>query len=177
MNTDEQAKMNWISHEGAPRQYLVRHDSVMGHLRSSVFICGFIAFAFALALPAYAEVTAKDAWVRATVPAQKTTAAYVTLQSTDYARIVEVKTPVAGHAEIHNSEMVGGVMKMDAMDDFLLLPGKTVELKPGGYHLMLMELPKPLAAGGKVPLTFVVEDRKGKRSNVEVSAEVRPIGR
>src|SRR5439155_13089749 len=118
-----------------------RHHSITDHLLSSVFICGFIAFSV------QAEVTAKDAWVRATVPAQKTTAAYVTIHSTDYARIVEVKTPAAGRAEIHKSEMSGGVMKMDAMDDFLLLPGKTVELKPGSYHLMLMELPKPLVAG------------------------------
>jgi len=128
---------------------------------------------------AFAEVTAKNAWVRATVPAQKTTAAYVTIHSTDYARIVEVKTPAAGHAEIHESKMTGGVMRMEAMDDFLLLPGTSVELKPGSYHLMLMELPKPLVAGTRVPITFVVEEGKGKtrRYSVEVSAEVRPLGK
>ena len=126
---------------------------------------------------AFAEVTAKDAWVRATVPAQKTTAAYVTIHSTEAARVVEVKTAAAGRAEIHKSEMAGGVMKMEMMEELALPAGKSVELRPGGTHLMLMELPKPLTAGGKVPLTFVIEDRKGKRSNLEVNAEVRPLGR
>jgi hypothetical protein len=144
-------------------------------MRNSILFLACLSFGS----PAFSEVTAKNAWVRATVPAQKTTAAYVTIHSTDYARIVEVKTPAAGHAEIHESKMTGGVMRMDAMDDFLLLPGTSVELKPGSYHLMLMELAKPLTAGSKVPLTFVVEEGKGKtrRYSVEVSAEVRPLGK
>lgn len=134
-----------------------------------------LAFMAAFAAPALAEVTATDAWVRGTVPAQKSTGAFMTLHSTEYARIVEVRTPLAKTAEIHASEMQGGVMQMHAMDDFLLLPGKRVELKPGGYHIMLMGLSKPLAAGDTVPLTLLIEESKGKRQTLEVKAEVRPL--
>ena len=131
---------------------------------------------FAVTLPALAEVTASNAWVRGTVPAQKTTAAYVSLHSTEGARVVEVRTNAAARAEIHSSEMRDGVMAMHSMGDFALPAGKTVELKPGGYHIMLLDLAKPLAAGDKVKLTLVVEEGK-RRSNVDVVAEVRPLGR
>jgi hypothetical protein len=130
----------------------------------------------ALSLPALAEVTASDAWVRGTVPAQKTTAAYLSLRSTEGARVVEVRTNAAARAEIHSSEMRDGVMAMHAMGNLALPPGKTVELKPGGYHIMLLDLAKPLAAGDKVKLTLVVEEGK-RRSNLDVVAEVRPLGR
>ena len=137
----------------------------------------WLALMAAFAAPALAEVSATDAWVRGTVPAQKSTGAFMTLHSTDYARIVEVRTPVAKAAEIHASEMQGGVMQMHAMEDFLLLPGKSVELKPGSYHIMLMGLAKPLAAGDTVPLTLVIEEAKGRRRTLEVRAEVRPLAK
>ena len=127
--------------------------------------------------PAFSAVTATDAWVRGTVPAQKTTGAFLTLHSTDHARIVAIRSPAARSVEIHSSEMENGVMRMQAMDDFLLLPGKSVELKPGGYHVMLMGLTRPLAAGDEVPLTFVIEDPQGKRTVLEVRAEVRALGK
>jgi periplasmic copper chaperone A len=129
-----------------------------------------------MALPALAEVTASDAWVRGTVPAQKTTAAYVSLKSTQGARVVEVRTKAAARAEIHSSEMHEGVMVMHAMEGFRLPAGKTVRLQPGGYHIMLLDLVKPLVAGDKVTLTLVVEEGK-RRSSLDVVADVRPLGR
>ena len=130
-----------------------------------------------MSLGSMADVTATDAWVRGTVPAQKSTGAFMTLLSTERARIVEVRTPLAKSAEIHASEMHGGVMHMHATDDLVLLPGKRVELKPGGYHIMLMGLARPLAAGESVPLTIVFEERQGKRRTLDVKAEVRPLGK
>ena len=130
----------------------------------------------ACALPALAEVTASNAWVRGTVPAQKTTGAFMSLRSTGPARIVEVRSSAAARAEIHSSEMHGGVMAMHATGDLVLPAGETVELKPGGYHIMLLDLAKPLVAGDKVTLTLVVEEGK-RRSNLDVVAEVRPLGR
>jgi copper(I)-binding protein len=152
--------------------------SASSGVRSSAFskLFAYLALA-ASSLAAIAEVTVSDAWVRGTVPAQKSTGAFMTLHSTDHARIVEVRTPVAQIAEIHASEMQGGVMQMHAMEDFLLLPGKRVELKPGGYHIMLMGLARPLAAGDSVPLTIVIEEAKGKRQTLEVKAEVRPLAK
>ncbi len=141
------------------------------HLCSSVFICGSLAFS----LPAAAAVTAKDVWVRGTVPAQKTTGAFATLTSTEDAKLVAVKSPAARIVEIHTMTSSGGVMHMHAVDAVPLPAGKPVQLQ-GDYHVMLVDLVKPLKAGDKVPLSFVTEDRRGRRATLEVSADVRPLG-
>ena len=157
-------------------RYFARHGNrpaFMNHPCSSVLICGSIA----LALNAAAAVTATDAWVRGTVPAQKVTGAFLTLESSEDARVVGVSTPAAKTAEIHESGMDHGTMRMKAVDFVALPAGKRIELKPGGYHVMLVDLTRPLAAGDLVPLTFTVEDSRGKRSTFEVKAEVRPLGR
>jgi len=136
-----------------------------------------LAAALAMALPAAAAVTATDAWVRGTVPAQKSTGAFVTLTSTEDARVVSVTTPAARSARIHESLMEGGRASMRPVESLALPAGRAVELRPGGYHVMLEGLAKPLAEGERVPLTFTVEGKGGKRSRVEVEAAVRPLGR
>jgi hypothetical protein len=130
-----------------------------------------------LSLPAAASVTATDAWVRGTVPAQKSTGAFVTLTSTEDARVVAVTTPAARSAQIHQSLMDGGRASMRHVESLTLPAGRSVELRPGGYHVMLEDLARPLAEGDRVPLTFTIEDKGGKRSRVEVDAAVRPLGR
>ncbi len=123
-----------------------------------------------------AEVTAKDAWVRGTVPAQKITGAFMTLTSTEDARIVAARSPVAKKAEIHASMMMGGVNHMHAVDAIALPAGKPVELKPGGSHVMLMELTTQVLPGESVPIFFTIEGKDGKRTQVEVKAQVRALG-
>jgi copper(I)-binding protein len=76
--------------------------------------------------------------------------------------------------EIHEMAMDGNVMKMRAVPSLDLPAGKAVDLKPGGYHVMLMDLKKPLTAGDTVPITLVVESA-GQRETVEVKAAVRPL--
>ncbi|HUP98764.1 MAG TPA: copper chaperone PCu(A)C [Usitatibacter sp.] len=124
-----------------------------------------------------AEVTVKDAWVRGMVAAQKSTGAFLTLTSSEDAKLVAVSSAVAKSTEIHHSEMSNNVMHMHAVDAIVLPAGKAVELKPGGHHLMLMGVSKPVKEGDKVPLTLTIEDRHGKKSRVEVEAGVRPLGR
>jgi len=136
----------------------------------------FAALAMAAGL-AQASVTATDAWVRGTVAAQKTTGAFVTLQSSEESRLVAVTTPAARSAEIHASEQKQGVMHMHALDAIALPAGQRVELKPGSFHIMLVGLTRALSAGDTVPITFTFEDRQGKRTRIEVRAEVRPLGR
>jgi hypothetical protein len=136
-----------------------------------------LAILAALSLPAAASVTATDAWVRGTVPAQKSTGAFVTLTSTEDARVVAVTTPAARSAQIHESRMDDGRASMRHVESLMLPAGRSVELRPGGYHVMLEDLAKPLAEGDRVPLTFTIEDKGGKRSRVEVDAAVRPLGR
>jgi len=137
------------------------------------FIAG--ALLAALATPSLAQVEVKDPWVRATVPAQKATGAFMQLRSAQGARLVEVKSPVAGVVEIHEMKMVGDVMKMRAVPGLDLPAGKTVELKPGGYHLMLLELKQQMKEGDTAPLTLVVEGKDKKRASIEVRAVVRPL--
>jgi periplasmic copper chaperone A len=128
------------------------------------------------AASAHAAVTARDAWVRGTVPGQSSTGAFVTLESSEPATLVGVETPAARHAEVHASDMKDGVMRMRPAGRVALPPGKPVELQ-GATHVMLMELTHPLGEGERVPLTLIVEDAKGKRTRVEVVAPVRPLGR
>ena len=142
------------------------------HLCSSVFICGSLAFPMA----SHAEVTVKDAWVRATVPAQTVTGAFMTLTSSEEAKIVAVSSPAAKKAEIHTSMMMNGVNMMHSVDAIPMPAGKPVELKSGGYHVMLMDVVKPVKAGDIVPLTFTIEGKDGKRTPFEVKATVRPLG-
>jgi periplasmic copper chaperone A len=131
----------------------------------------------ALALPAAAAVTATDAWVRGTVPAQNATGAFVTFTSTEDARVVSVTTPAARSAQIHESRMEGGHATMREVNALPLPAGRPVQMRPGGFHVMLEELTRPLAEGDRVPLTFTIEDKAGKRSRLEVDAAVRPLGK
>jgi copper(I)-binding protein len=129
-----------------------------------------------LALPAFAEVTVKDAWVRGTVPTQSVTGAFMTVTSSVDAKLVGASTPIASMTEIHESKMKDGVNQMNAVESVALPAGKAVALKPGSYHMMMMGLTKPVVAGEKVPIELIVESG-GKRSIVKVQAEVRPLGK
>jgi copper(I)-binding protein len=136
-----------------------------------------LAFSATLLLspPALAQVEVEDPWVRATVPHQKTSGAFMRLESTKDTRLVEVRSPVAGAAEIHESTMKDNVMRMRKVDAVPVAAGRGTELKPGGYHVMLLRLKQQLKEGERVPLTLVFEDAAGNREVVEVSAPVRPL--
>lgn len=119
------------------------------------------------------NVTVTDAWARATVQGQKATGAFMKITAKDNAKLVGVSSPVAGVAEIHEMKMEKDIMKMAALPNGLDLPaGKAVELKPGGYHVMLMDLKAPLAKDTTVPVTLTFQDAKGVKSNVELKVQV-----
>jgi copper(I)-binding protein len=122
----------------------------------------------------YAQTIAvKDAWVRATVPGQMASGAFMKITAKDGARLVSVSSPLAGVAEVHEMKLEGDVMKMQAVAGGLELPpGKTVELKPGGYHVMLMDLKAPLKTNSKVPMTLTFKNAKGVQSKVELKLPV-----
>lgn len=129
----------------------------------------------ALAGTAFAQVTVSDAWVRATVAAQKASGAFMKLTADKGARLIEARSPVAGVVEIHEMALENNVMKMRAIAGLELPAGKPVELKPGGYHVMLMELKGPLNVGDVVPITLVFEGPDKARQSVEVKASVRAL--
>ncbi len=121
---------------------------------------------------AWAQVKVDNAWARATVQGQKATGAFMTLTAPQATRLVSVSTPVAGVAEIHEMKMDGGVMKMRAMPALELPANQAIELKPGGYHLMLMDLKTPLSKEGSVALTLTFRDAKGTESKQQVNVPV-----
>lgn len=121
------------------------------------------------------SVDIKEPWARATVAGQKATGAFMQLTAPGNMKLVSVKSPVAGVSEIHEMKMDGNTMKMSAMP-FLSLPaGKTVELRPGSYHLMLMDLKEPLKADSNVALTLTFENDKGQKSDVQLNVPVRAM--
>ena len=130
----------------------------------------------ALALPAMAQVTVSDAWVRATVPQQKATGAFMQITAARGGKLVAASSPAAGVVEIHEMAMEGNVMRMRAVPALALPAGKAVELKPGGYHIMLLDLKQPVAQGASVPLTLVFEGKDGQRQTQELQAPVRALG-
>ena len=132
-----------------------------------------ILFALSCAAAQAQTVLVKDAWVRASVPGQQATGAFMKITSKDAGTLTSVSSPVAGVAQVHEMKMDGGVMQMRAVVGGLELPaGKTVELKPGGYHVMLMDLKTALQVGAVVPLTLLIKSAKGGESRVEMLVKV-----
>jgi copper(I)-binding protein len=121
------------------------------------------------------SVKVENAWARASVPGQKATGAFMTLTAPAGARLVGVSSPVANVAEVHEMTMQGDVMKMRAIGSLDLPAGKPVELKPGGYHVMLIDLKAPLAEGSTVPLTLVLRDAQGAEARQELQVPVRAV--
>jgi hypothetical protein len=110
-----------------------------------------------------------NAWARATPGKSTTGAAYVTIRSPTSDRLVAASTPVADKAELHTMSMSGMVMKMRPVSGVDIPAGQPVTLAPGGLHIMLMGLKKPLKAGQSFPLTLIF-DKAGKRT-VDVAVE------
>jgi len=131
---------------------------------------------FFASLPVMAQLTVKDPWVRATVAQQKATGAFMQITSAQDARLLEVKSPVAGVVEVHEMSMDKDVMKMRALPNGLDLPaGKAVDLKPGGYHVMMMDLKQQVKEGDTVLVTLVVEGKDKKRTTLDVKAPVKAL--
>lgn len=133
------------------------------------------ALAGLFSLSALADVSVAEPWVRATVPAQKATGAFMQLKSDADARLLSVASPVAGVVEIHEMVMDKDVMKMSPVPGLDLPAGQAVELKPGGYHVMLMDLKAQVKEGDQVPLTLVIQNKDGSRQTLELTAPARPL--
>ncbi len=133
------------------------------------------AFVIGACAPALAAdaVSVNKPWVRATVAGQSVAGAYMDITAKVNAALVSVASPVAAKAALHVMTMDGAVMKMRPLDKLDLPAGKTVNLKPGGYHVMLIDIKRELKAGERVPLTLTVQDSRGAKSTLQVDAEVR----
>jgi copper(I)-binding protein len=136
-----------------------------------------VAGACLLAGAAQAQLTVAIGrpWLRATVPQQRTTGGYVQLTPAADARLVEAQSPVAGRVEIHTMEMSDNVMKMREAAGIELPAGRMVELKPGGAHLMLLDLKRPLKPGEKVPVILFIEGKDKARTNLSINMPVKEL--
>ncbi len=119
-----------------------------------------------------ADVQVSNAWARPTMPAQPVGAAYVTLTSAANAELVKVGSPVARKVELHTMTMKDGMMEMREIASLPLPAGKAVTLQPGGNHIMLIDLSKPLRVGDHVPLHLTVKQAGGKLVELDADAVV-----
>lgn len=120
-------------------------------------------------------VVIKDAWVRSTVPGQMGTGAFMKITAKAGTQLIGVSSPVAGVVEVHEMKMDKDIMQMRAMPALDLPAGKTIELKPGGYHVMLMDLKQPLLKDSKVPLTLLFKDAKGVQTRMALTLPVTNV--
>jgi copper(I)-binding protein len=127
-----------------------------------------------VALPALAQVTVEQPWSRATPPGSQIGVGFMQLRNAGAAaeRVVGVSSPVAGRVEMHVTTRDGDVMKMRQVESLEIPAGGAVALKPGGAHLMLMDLKHPLKEGDRVALTLKLE----KGGDVRVELPVAALG-
>lgn len=129
---------------------------------------------FLIAMPALAAgIKIENAWVRAPAPGQAVVGGFLDITSSlSDASLVSASSPVAEVTELHEMSMKDAVMIMRPVPYIRLPKGQTIRLAPGGLHIMLIDLKKPLKAGDRVALTLKILSGK-KTSLYEITAEVR----
>lgn len=144
---------------------------VLNNIKRAVLAVSLLGLAF----QASAQTKVDDAWVRATVPTQSASGAFMTVTADSDSKLLSVASPVAKDVQIHEMTMKNDVMSMGPVKSVDLPAGKAVSFDPNGYHVMLMGLTAQLKEGESVPLTLTVENAKGEKETVEVKAEVRAL--
>lgn len=131
---------------------------------------GLMVLALA-AMPAWAQVSVEQPWSRATPPGARIGVGFMQFRNAGSTaeRVVGASSPVAGRVEMHVTTREGDVMKMRQVESFAIPAGGSFELKPGGAHLMLMDLRRPLKQGERVPLTLTLQ--KGGELQVDLTVE------
>ena len=123
------------------------------------------------------QLQVHDAWIRATVTGQKATGAFMQLQPGEAMKLVGARSPLTPVVEVHEMAVIDGVMKMRHLPELALPAGHTTELKPGGYHIMLMDLKAPVQAGSVIPLTLELRDAQGKAVERTLQVPVHALTR
>ena len=135
-----------------------------------------VAAGLLVSVPAFGQaggIRAEQPWARATAPQQKVGGAYVTLTSPVDERLMGASSPAAGRVEVHEMTTEGGVMRMREQADGVALPaGKAIAFAPGSYHIMLLDLKKPLVAGQVI----AVQLRFQHAAPMDLEVKVAPIG-
>jgi len=122
-----------------------------------------------------APVQVENAWARATVAGQQASGAFMRITAREALRLTGAETPLAGSSEIHEMKMEGEVMRMRAIEALELPAGQAVDLKPGGHHVMLMQLKESLQEGAEIPLTLIFRNAQGSESRLRLQVPVRAL--
>ena len=133
-----------------------------------------IVLSMSMAGAAHAQQVS-GAWVRGTVAGQKSSGAFMRITVTEPTTLLGADSSIAGIVELHEMKMEGNVMKMRAVERIDIKPGAPLELKPGGYHVMLMDLRQDLKPGAQVPITLRFKSQGAAEKLVELKAEVRAL--
>jgi copper(I)-binding protein len=141
-------------------------------MRFAIVSTSLLAF-ISLTAVAAEEVEITHAWTRATAPGQQVGAAYMTLQSKTDMALERVESAVAGSVEIHSMTMKDGVMQMRMLETLPLKANQPEKLAPGGFHLMLFDLKKPLKVGESVDYTLHFKDSAGKTSTQHLISPIK----
>ncbi len=142
-------------------------------LKKIIISLSLLGAATAFAQTVKAPVNVEGAWIRATVAGQQGTGGFMKLTAKEDLRLVGVSSPAAGVGEVHEMKMsANNIMEMRPVTGIDLPKGKAVELKPGGYHVMLMSLKQTLPTGSKVPLTLIFKNAKGQESKLDLNVDV-----
>lgn len=129
-------------------------------MKFSLFAASILALAFqahALSTLPEPRVAVTNAWVKTTVPGGRVSAAYMTIEASEAIKLIKVEAESAGIVEIHDMKMNDGVMEMKALDEIVIPADAPVTLKPGGMHVMLLKIKKPINKGDKVPLILTFQ--------------------
>ena len=119
------------------------------------------------------SIKIENAYVRATAPGQPAAGAFMKIDNSGAAdQLLSASSPAAGEVQLHQMSMEGNVMKMGQVKDIAVPANGSVDLKPGGYHIMLMNIKAPLKAGDTVPVKL----KFAKAGEVEVKLPVNAVG-
>ena len=119
---------------------------------------------------AQAQVKVERAWVRTTVPNQVSSGAFMHITALKDVRLTAARSPVAGVVEVHEMKIDNGIMRMRPAGELSIKAGQSIELKSGGYHLMMTGLKRQIKAGDEVALTLEFKAPDGSISQVTVKA-------
>jgi copper(I)-binding protein len=127
-----------------------------------------------IATPALGQIKIDDAWARATAPGSKIAAGYMMIRNLSASpdRLVGASSPVAAHVQTHVIVKEGEVFRMREVKGYDVPANGSFELKPGGAHLMLVDVKRPLKEGEKVSLTL----RFQRAGEIRAELQIRPLG-
>jgi copper(I)-binding protein len=147
-------------------------------MKSKIIVMMFSAIGIVFASSVMAQnasvgsIKIENAYTRATAPGQQVAGGFLKIENKGAAdQLVSASSPVAGEVQLHEMAMDGNVMKMRQIKDIAVPANGAVELKPGGYHLMFMNIKAPLTAGETVPVKL----KFAKAGEVEVKLPVNAM--